>query len=96
MSTPICDHNKAEHVAATIKAIGHPLRLRILALLTAGDYRVNDLVDRLGVSQSSVSHHLNILRVRGVVSMTREGTSSWYALSDPQVKTLMRNIDLAG
>ena len=90
------DHKKAENVAATIKAIGHPLRLRILALLTLGDLRVNDLVDRLGVSQSSVSHHLNILRMRGVVSLTREGTCSRYALCDPQVRTLMDNIEAAG
>lgn len=96
MSTLATDHKKAEDVAATIKAIGHPLRLRILALLTLGDLRVNDLVDRLGVSQSSVSHHLNILRMRGVVSLTREGTCSRYALCDPQVRTLMDNIEAAG
>lgn len=96
MSSLVSDQKKAENMAATIRAIGHPLRLRILALLTAGDYRVNDLVDRLGVSQSSVSHHLNVLRVRGVVTMTREGTHSWYALCNPQIRALISNIGASG
>ncbi|MDD3472542.1 MAG: metalloregulator ArsR/SmtB family transcription factor [Syntrophaceae bacterium] len=93
MSSLINDSKRAEDIAAVIKAVGHPLRLRILAVLADGDFRVNDLVDRLGVSQARVSHHLNILRMRGVVSLTREGSASRYALSDPNVISLMNNIE---
>ncbi len=93
MSSLINDYKRAEDMAAIIKACGHPLRLRILAILTAGDFRVNDLVEKLGVAQAKVSHHLNILRVRGVVSLTREGAFSRYALCDPNVKSLMDKIE---
>lgn len=93
MTSLINDFKRAEDIAAVIKAVGHPLRLRILAILNSGDYRVNDLVDRLGVSQARVSHHLNILRMKGVVSITREGSSSRYALSNGNVRTLMTNIE---
>lgn len=93
LTSLINDFKRAEDIAAVIKAVGHPLRLRILAILNSGDYRVNDLVDRLGVSQARVSHHLNILRMKGVVSITREGSSSRYALSNCNVRTLMTNIE---
>ena len=95
LSSLVNDFKRAEDVAAVIKAVGHPLRLRILAILNCGDFRVNDLVVRLGVSQARVSHHLNILRMRGVVSITREGSSSRYALSDVNVKTLVDNLESA-
>nr|HID13381.1 transcriptional regulator [Anaerolineae bacterium] len=63
------------------------LRKRILLLyaLADGPRRVTDLAEALGVPQPTVSHHLKILRERGLVVAEREGTAAYYSLADQRV-----------
>ncbi len=63
------------------KALGDPLRLRIMALLLNGERCVCDLVSVLEANQSTVSRHLSTLRKAGLVEARREGTWMHYSIS---------------
>ena len=72
----------ARTLARAFAALGDPVRLRLLNLLatsTDGAVRVCDLVEPVGRSQPTVSHHLRILREAGLVSVQKRGTNHWYA-----------------
>ncbi len=75
--------------ADLFKAMGHPVRIRILELLRDGERSVSDLQAELGTEMSSVSQQLAILRNRGLVSGRREGTTVYYSVVDPQVFDLL-------
>ena len=66
-------------------AFSDPKRMHILYVLSQGPHYVNELADDLNIPQSTVSRHLKILRERGLVTTTREGTSVYYALTDNRV-----------
>ena len=61
-------------------AVAEPSRRRILDLLRDGERSVNDLVERIGLSQPGVSKHLRVLRDAGLVEVRPEGRQRWYAL----------------
>ncbi len=67
------------------EGLGDPKRVLILYLLADGPHNVSELTGMLGVSQPTVSHHLKVLRDRGLVQAKREGTSVYYSLSDHRI-----------
>lgn len=71
------------------KALAHPLRIRILELLSEGDKNVNELQTILGSEGSAVSQQLAVLRSKNVVVGTKDGTSVIYSLRDPLIKDLL-------
>ncbi len=71
------------------KALGHPVRIRILELLREGEQSVSSLAEAMEVEMSTVSQHLAILRGRGLVSGRKEGTTVFYTVIDPQVFDLL-------
>src|SRR5512139_2819858 len=80
---------RAEHIAVVLKAVAHPLRLRIVATLCGGDEHVNGLAERLRVPQPIVSQQLRILRSNGLVAATREGGFARYRLAEPALRDLV-------
>jgi ArsR family transcriptional regulator len=73
----------AATLAARFKAIGDPTRLRLLSIVAAhdnGESCVCDLTEPVGLSQPTVSHHLRILVEAGLLTRTKRGTWSFYAL----------------
>jgi ArsR family transcriptional regulator len=81
----------ADRLAEGFKALGDPVRLKILSLLATaegGEVCVCDLVEPLGKSQPTVSHHLRKLADAGLVSATRRGTNVWYAVVPAQLDAL--------
>lgn len=80
---------RAEQVAEIIKAIAHPVRLRIIAILCRGDERVSDLAARLGRNSSTVSQQLRILRMSGLVAISKEGGVSRYTVAQPRLRDLI-------
>lgn len=66
----------------TLKALADPTRLRIFALLTHGEFTVQELTAMLGMGQSRISRHLKIMADAGVVSVKRQGTWGYYRLGD--------------
>jgi ArsR family transcriptional regulator len=88
--TPIGrDTERAERVAEVLKAVAHPLRLRIIALLCRGEQHVNGLAGELEAPQPIVSQQLRILRARGLVAATRENGFARYRLAEPALRDLV-------
>ncbi len=72
-------------VTRRFRTLGEPYRLRIVQELEAGEKSVGDPVAALDGNQPNVSKHLQILSGAGLVGRRREGTSVFYAISDPMV-----------
>jgi ArsR family transcriptional regulator len=83
------DGGRAEHAAEVLKAVAHPLRLRIVATLCRGDEHVNALAGLLDVPQPILSQQLRILRGHGLVSARREHGFAWYRLAEPALRDLV-------
>ncbi|MFD2370593.1 ArsR/SmtB family transcription factor [Brevibacillus sp. GCM10020057] len=75
--------------AEFFKALGHPLRIRILELLSEGDKNVNELQELIGSEGSAVSQQLAILRNKNIVSGTKDGNKVVYSLRDPMITELL-------
>jgi DNA-binding transcriptional ArsR family regulator len=71
------------------KALGHPLRIKILELLCEGDKNVNELQMLIGSEGSAVSQQLSILRSKNIVYGTKDGNRVVYSLRDPMIKELL-------
>lgn len=75
--------NGAVTLAAKFKALGDPTRLRLLSIVAAHEDReacVCDLTEPVALSQPTVSHHLKILVDAGLLTRSKRGTWSFYAL----------------
>jgi ArsR family transcriptional regulator len=75
------DANGAVRLAATLKALADPARLRLLGLLRAqpdGEACVCTLTGVLGLSQPTVTHHLQVLHRAGFLARERRGVWVWY------------------
>ncbi len=79
----------ANSAANKMKALGHPLRLRIIAVLSENDAHVNALAEEFNVQQSVVSQHLRILRMEGIVDVVRESGFATYRLLEKRVVNLL-------
>nr|WP_245541758.1 metalloregulator ArsR/SmtB family transcription factor [Sporichthya polymorpha] len=75
--------------ASLFRGLSDPSRLALVQHLARGEHRVMDLVDHLGLAQSTVSEHLACLRDCGLVTVRPEGRSSWYSLSRPELFDLL-------
>lgn len=75
----------AAAIAERFKALGEPMRLRLLQALRGGECSVGALADQTGGGQANVSKHLQVLLQQGYVARRKEGTTSWYRITDPQV-----------
>jgi len=73
-------------MAGRLKLMSHPERLLMLCRMDEGEVSVNELVDLTGLSQSSVSQHLAMLREEGAVSIRGEAQTRFYSLLDPIVR----------
>jgi DNA-binding transcriptional ArsR family regulator len=74
-----------EMVAARFRAMGEPLRLRILQQLEAGERSVSTLAQRVASTQPNVSKHLKVLQEAGLVQRRQQGTSAYYSIADEMV-----------
>jgi len=75
------DSNRLDMAAHMLKAIAHPMRIAILKHLEGGKkLTVTEIHELLGIEQSTTSHHLGILRDKGVLCSKREGKNTFYYL----------------
>ncbi len=80
-------------VVGVLKAIAHPLRLRIVAILCKGTQNVSELSAELEVNQAAVSQQLRILRMSGLVEASREEGFSVYRIAEPRMKKLIKCVE---
>src|ERR1700754_4301678 len=77
------DAGRADNFARMFKAVGDPVRLRLLSMIAsarAGEVCVNDLSEKFELSGPTISHHLKVLREAGLVDSDRRGTWVYYRL----------------
>ncbi len=75
--------------AQLFRVLGHPVRIRVLELLSDGERTVGDLQAELKLDSSGTSQHLAALRQQGVLESRRAGTSTYYRIRDPRVSQLL-------
>ena len=75
----------ADLVAQRFRVLGEPMRIKLLHHLRDGAASVGELQASLGASQQNLSKHLGILHAAGMVSRTKHGNRTVYAISDPSV-----------
>lgn len=79
-----------ERQAELLKALAHPVRLRIVhGLLGTGCHNVRCMEERIGISQSCISQHLQKLRAAGVVAAERCGNEVYYRAASREVAVLV-------
>ncbi|TXS04938.1 transcriptional regulator [Streptomyces sp. col6] len=77
------DEGQAEDLAKVFKALGDPVRLRLLSIIASragGEVCVCDLTPAFDLSQPTISHHLKLLRQAGLIDCERRGTWVYYWL----------------
>jgi len=90
MKEKIFDGEKAKKYAEILKAIGHPVRLRLLDILAFhGERTVSELGDILEVPQAIVSQQLRILRLNGLVKAARKGGNAFYSIGEDNLRNLL-------
>ncbi len=78
-----------------LKAMSHPLRLKILCTLGEQEVSVQDIVERVGTSQSNISQHLAILRDKGILASRKDANRVFYRVGDSrtmQLVVMMRDL----
>jgi DNA-binding transcriptional ArsR family regulator len=77
---------KMEKVAFILKTTAHPTRIAIVQLLAAQEsLSVTEISDKLNVEQSLLSHHLSGMKLKGILSSTRDGKNIFYSLKMREV-----------
>ena len=71
-------HIQAKEMAAVMKALGHPVRVRIMELLAEARWNVSELAQEIEMDMSSISKHLTILRNAGLAYADKKGTRTYY------------------
>ncbi len=90
MSGGIIDSDEhIEQASRALKAMSHPLRLKILCVLGDKEASVQDIVDNVGTSQSNISQHLAILRDKGVLRTRKDANRVYYRVSDTRTLQLI-------
>lgn len=87
----------ANAMAARLKMMSHPERLLMLCRMVEGEASVTELVELTGLSQSSVSQHLAMLREEGVVAIRGEAQTRYYSLKDAVARAIIHALcDICG
>ena len=77
--------NILEKNATLLKSLADPTRLKIVYLLKNGELCVCEIFDALDKSQSTVSHHLHILKKEKIINGRKEGKWIYYKLNNPEI-----------
>lgn len=82
-----------EKASNMLKAMAHPVRIAIVSFLEDGKkHTVTEIHTKIGIEQSVASHHLVILKDRGVLLSTREGKNTWYYLKYQNLKNILKSL----
>ena len=91
------DADRAEDLARRLKALADPTRLRLVSIVAASDGEeacVCDLIEPVGLSQPTVSHHLKILMEAGFLTRSKRGTWAYYKLVPGALGQLSQLLDV--
>ncbi len=89
MSNIHTENTHTEEVAELFKVFGDSTRLRIMHTLFDSELCVQDIAEKLDMTQSAISHQLKVLKNSHLVKSRREGKQIMYALDDDHVRTII-------
>lgn len=78
-----------DRAARSLKAMSHPLRLKILCTLGDREVSVQEIVEQVGTSQSNISQHLAILRDKGILVARKDANRVYYKVGDARTLRLI-------
>ena len=78
-----------DRASRSLKAMSHPLRLKILCVLGKNEMSVQQIVDAVGTSQSNISQHLSTLRDRGILDSYKDANRVFYMVGDSRTLRLI-------
>lgn len=85
---------KLEMAASKLRAISHPMRIAIIDLLTQDEkLSVTEIYKALNIEQATASHHLNILKNKGVLVSSREGKKIFYSIKNMTLTEIIECIN---
>lgn len=92
---PALSSGEVEDLTAALDVLGHPVRVSLLAILTASEEPVCvcDLEAAVPVKQPTVSHHLKLLRAAGLVESEKRGLWAYYRVRRDELNRLRRRIE---
>ena len=86
----LLDINKLEEAAAKLRAIAHPMRIAIIGLLENKEgLSVTEIYEKLNIEQATASHHLNILKKKGVLLSKRSGKNTYYSINSQSILQIL-------
>ena len=91
-SSIISTDHELYRAAHCLKAMSHPIRLKILCRLGKKELTVQEIVDRVGTTQSNISQHLSVLRAQGILGCRKESNRVYYRIDDCRTIKLIRMI----
>jgi DNA-binding transcriptional ArsR family regulator len=84
--TVVLDIEKLEEVASKLRAVAHPMRVAIIQLLDEEkQLNVTQIYTKLNIEQATASHHLNILKSKGVLASRRDGKQTFYSIKEDSI-----------
>lgn len=78
-----------EQASRSLKAMSHPLRLKVLCTLNDQELSVQEIVEEVGTSQSNISQHLGIMRDKGILKARKNANKVYYRVGDPRTLKLI-------
>ena len=78
--------------ADCLKVVGHPTRLRIVDLLTQGEFSVTELAQQCDIKHAHACEHLRLMKGHGLLASERRGNSVYYKVAAPELPGLIRCI----
>ncbi len=88
-AAPITNDEEIEQAARSLKAMAHPIRLKILCALGIDEVSVQRIVEMVGTSQSNISQHLGILREKGILMTRKHANRVYYRVGDKRTLRLI-------
>ncbi len=94
MKKKVLQLEKLEMGASMLRAMAHPMRIAIIELLTDNKrLSVTQIYEKLKIEQASASHHLNILKNKGVLGSKREGKMIFYSLKHDKLTEIINSLE---
>ena len=85
---------KLERIAFILKTVAHPVRLAIIHQLEIYPrLSVNEICEKLGTEQSLTSHHLQNMKIKGLLSAKREGRKIYYSLKERDISLIIECLE---
>ena len=85
---------KLEDAASKLRAIAHPLRIAIIGLLEIdSELSVTEIYEQLNIEQATASHHLNILKNKGILNAKRSGKNTYYSINPSSILQVIECIN---